>query len=90
MMNMKRNALQKAYLDRWQSTSVGGEGPIDGVIMAISPWAAPRLGQTQNDMYVAYTSVWNFLGKFSLTPSHLFLLIFHRFPGMRFPRDIRR
>jgi amidase len=90
MMNMKRNALQKAYLDRWQSTSVGGEGPIDGLIMAISPWAAPRLGQTQSDMYVAYTSVWNFLGKFSLTPSHLFLLIFHRFPGMRFPRDIRR
>ena len=60
-MNMQRNALQKAYLDRWMATATTEKGPIDGVIMAVSPWAAPRLGQTQENFYVGYTAVWNLL-----------------------------
>jgi amidase len=27
----------------------------------VSPWAAPRLGQTQDTFYVGYTGVWNLL-----------------------------
>jgi amidase len=61
MMNMHRNALQKAYLDRWMSTATAGKEPLDGIIMPISPWAAPRLGQTQETFYVGYTGVWNLL-----------------------------
>lgn len=60
-MNMHRNALQKGYLDRWMATATAEKGPIDGVIMALSPWAAPRLGQTQKTFYVGYTGVWNLL-----------------------------
>ena len=29
--------------------------------MPVSPWAAPRLGQTQETFYVGYTGVWNLL-----------------------------
>lgn len=61
MMNLQRNALQKAYLDRWMATATSGKGPIDGVISAVSPWAAPRLGQTQATFYVGYTGVFNLL-----------------------------
>lgn len=60
-MNLQRNALQKAYLDRWMATATAEKGPVDGVIMATAPWAAPRLGQTQKTFYVGYTSVWNLL-----------------------------
>jgi amidase len=60
-MNMQRNALQKAYLDRWMATATADKGPIDGVICALSPWAAPRLGQTQKTFYVGYTGVFNLL-----------------------------
>ena len=62
-MNLHRNALQKAYLDRWQLTAGDGKGPIDGIIMAVTPWAAARLGVTQKLTYVGYTGVWNVLGK---------------------------
>lgn len=61
-MVVKRNELQKAYLDRWNATATEGKLPMDGIIMAVSPWAAPRLGQTQPDIYVGYTGVWNLLG----------------------------
>lgn len=63
MMNLKRNALQKAYLDRWMATGGKGKEPIDGIIMAATPWAASRLGQTQKTIYVGYTGVFNLLGK---------------------------
>ena len=61
-MNLKRNQMQKAYLDRWMATASETEGPIDGVIMATSPWGAARLGITQEAMYVGYTGVFNLLG----------------------------
>ncbi|KAL8740272.1 MAG: hypothetical protein Q9190_007007 [Brigantiaea leucoxantha] len=61
-MNLKRNALQKAYLDRWQASATDSKGPIDGIIMAVTPWAAARLGSTQKLPYVGYTGVWNVLG----------------------------
>ena len=54
MMNMKRNALQKGYLDRWNAAA-NGRNPLDGIIQAVSPWCAARLGGTQNNMYAGYT-----------------------------------
>ncbi len=63
MMTIKRNQLQKAYLDRWQATASDGKGPLDGIIMAVSPWAAPRLGATEKNSYVGYTGVGNLLGE---------------------------
>ncbi|KAL2429753.1 Acetamidase [Exophiala dermatitidis] len=61
-MNMRRNELQKAYLDRWNASATDGKPRIDGIIQAVSPWAAPRLGETQRSgLYVGYTGVWNFL-----------------------------
>ena len=54
MMNMKRNALSKAYLDRWNAAT-NGKQPLDGIIQAVSPWCAARLGGTQKSMYAGYT-----------------------------------
>lgn len=62
-MVLKRNELQNGYLDKWYASAKDGKGPIDGIIMAVAPWAAPRLGQTQENLYVGYTGVWNLLGK---------------------------
>jgi len=47
MMNMRRNELQKAYLDRWNASATDGKERLDGIIQAVSPWAACRLGETQ-------------------------------------------
>ena len=67
MMNLKRNELQKAYLDRWNATATDGKPPLDGLICAVSPFAAPRLGQTQKEsLYVGFTGFVNFLGEQSL------------------------
>lgn len=63
MMNLKRNAMQKAYLDCWIATGSKGKQPMDGIIMAVTPWAAARLGQTQKTLYFGYTGVFNLLGK---------------------------
>lgn len=63
-MILKRNELQKAYLDRWNATATDGKPRMDGIICATSPWAAPRLGQTQRQsFYIGYTSFVNILGK---------------------------
>ena len=62
MMNLKRNTMQKAYLDRWMATAEDGKQPLDGIIMATTPWCAARLNETQKNFYVGYTSVWNILG----------------------------
>jgi amidase len=62
MMNIRRNELQKAYLDRWNATATDGKPRLDGLICATSPWAAPRLGETQRSgLYVGYTGFVNFL-----------------------------
>ena len=63
MMALKRNQLQKAYLDRWQATAADGKAPLDGIIMAVAPWSAARLGTTQKTSYVGYTGVANLLGE---------------------------
>jgi amidase len=64
MMNLRRNELQKAYLDRWNATATDGKPRLDGLICATSPWAAPRLGGTQKgSLYVGFTGFVNFLGK---------------------------
>ena len=63
-MIVKRNALQKAYLDRWSATATDGKAAMDGIILATSPWSAPRLGFTQKEFSVNYTGVYNLLGKF--------------------------
>jgi amidase len=63
-MITKRNALQKAYLDRWSATATDGKGPMDAIILASSPWTAPRLGFTQKTFCVNYTGVFNLLGEF--------------------------
>ena len=62
-MTLKKNQLQKAYLDRWQATGGDGKQPLDGILMAVTPWAAARLGTTQKNSYVGYTGVANLLGK---------------------------
>lgn len=58
---LQRNLLQQQFLDDWNATATADKPPIDGIIMAISPWAAPRLGETQRNFYVGYTGVFNFL-----------------------------
>lgn len=58
---MQRNQLQQAYLDAWNATATPDKPPMDGIIMAVSPWAAPRLGASQKDFYIGYTGVINFL-----------------------------
>lgn len=65
LMNLKRNELQKAYLDRWNATAADGKPRMDAIICACSPWAAPRLGQTQENFYVGWTGFVNYLGRYS-------------------------
>jgi amidase len=60
-MIAKRNAFQKAYLDRWTATAVDGKRAMDAIILASSPWTAPRLGITQKLFCVNYTGVFNVL-----------------------------
>jgi amidase len=56
-MVMKRNELQKEYLDYWMTGAADGKGPIDAIVMAVAPHAAPRLGGTQPDLYVGYADI---------------------------------
>lgn len=60
-MILKRNQLQKDYLDRWMATQKDNERPIDGIISPVAPTAANRLGFAQREQYVGYTSVFNLL-----------------------------
>jgi len=64
MMTIRRNELQKAYLDQWNATATDDKDRMDGIICAVAPWAAPRLGQTQQNLYVGWTGFVNFLGEF--------------------------
>ena len=63
-MIIKRNAFQKSYLDRWSATAKDGKPVMDGIIIASSPWTAPRLGISQKLFCINYTGVFNLLGKF--------------------------
>lgn len=83
-MVMKRNELQKDYLDYWMNGAADGKGPIDGIIMAVAPHAAPRLGGTQPDLYVGYTGVWNILGE-SLLADPCLTADIADFPACTFP-----
>ncbi|KAL8817127.1 MAG: hypothetical protein Q9191_008205 [Dirinaria sp. TL-2023a] len=60
-MNLRRNKLQKDYLDRWQATGTQGKKPMDGLVMPVTPWAAARLRVTEELSYVGYTGVFNIL-----------------------------
>ena len=88
MMNLKRNAMQKAYLDRWMATGANEKEPMDGVIMAATPWAAARLGQTQKTLYYGYTGVFNLLGR-DLPKYFSIGLTSHRFCGVYLSCHIR-
>lgn len=66
-MIARRNDLQKAYLDRWTATGKDGKQVMDGIIIAVSPWTAPRLGTTQKLFNVNYTAVFNLLGMVSIS-----------------------
>lgn len=64
--NMTKLSLQKAALDQWQATARPTEGKqaIDGLIMAVAPWAAVRAGFSNAKpgvMWVAYTAWVNVL-----------------------------
>ncbi|KAI9056056.1 hypothetical protein LZ554_000987 [Drepanopeziza brunnea f. sp. 'monogermtubi'] len=60
-MIMRRNAFQKVYLDRWNSTATDEKGPMDAIIIPASPWSAPRLGLTQTLFNVSFTGAFNIL-----------------------------
>lgn len=66
-MNMKRNALCKAYLDKWQATGnlSSGKPPIDCLIAPATPWAAVREGFTNEGIagnaYFGFTAVYSLL-----------------------------
>ncbi|RMZ77646.1 hypothetical protein DV738_g4254, partial [Chaetothyriales sp. CBS 135597] len=66
-MTIKRNTLQQAYTERWTNSAVDGKGPVDGIIQAVAPQAAPRLGGTQHNLHLGYTGVWNYLDAASCT-----------------------
>lgn len=68
-MITRRNAFQKAYMDRWNATAQDGQ-VMDGIIMPSSPWTAPRLGFTQKVFSVNFTGVWNLLGRLFLRFSY--------------------
>jgi len=71
-MIAKRNALQKAYLDRWTATKSDGKPAMDGIILATSPWTAPRLGISQEVFNVNFTGVFNLLGMLISPGPHRF------------------
>ena len=84
-MIIKRNQLQKDYVDYWNASATDGKEPIDGIIMALYPICTPRLGATQPNIYVGYTGVWNFLGKSWCFVEQTSMLTMTDFPGCTFP-----
>lgn len=62
-MIVKRNQLQKNFLDRWMATRTDSGGPIDAIIAPVAPSGAPRLGQGEAVDYIGYTGFVNLLGK---------------------------
>lgn len=64
-MISKRDELQQLYLEYWMTGAPDGQ-PLDGIVMATAPHAAPRLQGTQADLYIGYTGLWNYIGEWSL------------------------
>jgi amidase len=63
-MIVERDDLQQEYFEYMVTGAAEGQ-PLDGIIMATAPHAAPRLQGLQADQYIGYTALWNYLGKFS-------------------------
>ena len=61
-MIIKRNELQKKYLDQWMATQESAERPMDGIIWPVAPTAANRLRFSEVVQYVGYTGFANILG----------------------------
>lgn len=69
---LKRNQLQKDYLDQWIST-----GPIDGLISPVAVAAAFRLQLEPTLTYAGFTGFANLLGMdkfFNINSYHLAIL----------------
>ncbi|EER27006.1 Amidase family protein [Coccidioides posadasii C735 delta SOWgp] len=60
-MILRRNQLQKDYLDRWLATKTATAGPMDCIITPVAAAAAARLGLGETVDYVGYTGVANLL-----------------------------
>ncbi|KAI5299368.1 hypothetical protein KEM55_002240 [Ascosphaera atra] len=60
-MIAKRNALQTKYLERWMEMKTDTEGPIDGLIFPINPYAVPPLYHGRIQEYMGYTAFANLL-----------------------------
>ncbi|KAI5306008.1 hypothetical protein KEM56_002558 [Ascosphaera pollenicola] len=56
-----RNTIQKDFLDKWMATKTETDGPIDGLIYPVNPYAAPPLNWTRKREYLGYTTVYNVL-----------------------------
>ena len=84
-MILRRNAFQKAYLDRWSRTAEKEKGAMDGLILASSPWTAPRLGITQEVFCVNFTGVFNLLGEFLRIKENFIELMGTDYPVCTFP-----
>lgn len=61
-MIVERDDLQQEYLEYMMTGAPDGQ-PVDGIIMATAPHAAPRLQGLQADQYIGYTGLWNYLGE---------------------------
>ncbi|EEP79790.1 hypothetical protein UREG_04636 [Uncinocarpus reesii 1704] len=60
-MILRRNQLQKDYLDRWLATKTETAGPMDCIIAPVAAASAARLGLGEKVDYVGYTGVANLL-----------------------------
>ncbi|KAF3490850.1 acetamidase [Arthroderma uncinatum] len=60
-MIIKRNSLQKQYLDRWMATETDASGPMDCIISPVAVAPASRLGYGETVQYAGYTAFGNIL-----------------------------
>lgn len=70
-LQAERTALCKSYLDYWNgsATRTGTGRPVDAIISPASVFSGNQIGVYR---HVAYTGVWNILGKFPLSRRHRF------------------
>ncbi|KAK2746972.1 hypothetical protein FQN57_002544 [Myotisia sp. PD_48] len=60
-MILRRNQLQKDYLDRWVATKTDTLGPMDCIVSPVAATASARLGLSEEMEYVGYTGFGNLL-----------------------------